>query len=172
MNPLITNILLFSVAATITTTAHALSQVCIDTMPQSAPFERFTISDDGSEVHDLGTGLTWQRCAVGRTWTGTMCEGTAMRLDWQSAVALGNNGEWRLPNIKELESIAEVSCAAPALNKTLFPGTPHSIFSRLWSATPYPHHETKALAWYFHPDSGTISTIDVTSEDFVRLVRD
>lgn len=172
MKPLITKILLFSLSSIVVSNAHALSQVCIDTMLPSTPAERFSFNESGSEINDLGTGLTWQRCVVGRTWTGSFCDGSASRLNWEAALALGDGNEWRLPNIKELESIAEVSCAAPALNKSIFSGTPHSLYSRLWSATPYPNHETRMLAWYFHPDSGTIATNDISSEDFVRLVRD
>lgn len=152
--------------------ALAAPQVCNDSIIPSTPESRFVFLGEGHEVSDKVTGLIWKRCPVGRSWTGINCDGLAMRYDWKSALALGDGNQWRLPNIKELESISEVSCSKPALNLAVFPGTPKSEFSRLWSATPYLHHESRSTAWYFHPDSGSISIHDVSSAEFVRLVRD
>lgn len=165
------NILLSFLASGLITNTYAAPQVCNDSIPPSTPESRFEFLDNGNEVKDLITGLIWQRCPAGRSWTGTGCSGIAIRYDWASALALGDGTEWRLPNIKELESISEVSCSRPAFNLSIFPGTPHSEFSRLWSSTPHLHHTSRMTAWYFHPDSGSISTHDITEGQFARLVR-
>lgn len=65
----------------------------------------------GDTVLDRATGLTWQRADDGRT------------RNWQQALAycaglhLGGLEDWRLPNVKELESIVDYSRHAPALDE-------------------------------------------------------
>lgn len=151
-------------------TAGALVHGCNDAMTPSTPLSRFEFLQEGHEIKDKVTGLIWKRCPEGRSWTGSQCAGTALRYDWSSAIALADD-TWRLPNIKELESIAEVACYTPSLNKSVFNGTPHSIGSRLWSASPNLHNEQRMTAWYFHPDSGSISFHEISNTEFVRMVR-
>ncbi len=68
----------------------------------------FQDNGDGT-VTDLATGLTWQQADSGKG------------LNWEQALAyaqalnLAGHGDWRLPNAKELESIADYS-RSPALN--------------------------------------------------------
>lgn len=59
--------------------------------------------------------------------------------NWQEALQQAANdtgaghADWRLPNVKELESIAELSCHWPAIEIAPFPDTPAELF---WSSTP------------------------------------
>ena len=103
----------------------------------SAPY-----TSNGAEVTDTNTGLIWRRCAEGMTWDGvtTTCTGTPSvfthEAALQRAMAQANSSgvSWRLPNVKELASIADKSLSNPAINSTAFPGTPTGIF---WSSSPF-----------------------------------
>ena len=53
----------------------------------------------GDTVTDAATGLVWQRCAVGQSWSGSTCIGTASISAWAAAVT-GPPSGWRLPNVK------------------------------------------------------------------------
>lgn len=65
-------------------------------------------------VKDNTTGLIWTRCSLGtddRPIYDFDCEGTRKRYTWEEAVRACENlkfegrSDWRLPNIKELQSI-------------------------------------------------------------------
>ncbi len=94
------------------------------------PFIRqsaFVNNGDGT-VTDMATGLMWQRKDDNalRAWSdaGSYCQG----------LNLGNKQDWRLPNIKELQTIIEtkINEPDPAIDVIAFPGTEDS---RYWSAT-------------------------------------
>lgn len=74
--------------------------------------DRFSI--DGSCVHDTVTGLTWSRDA-------DPADGP---LDWQRAIdtvaqmnanVVGGHADWRVPTIRELESLISLESHSPAL---------------------------------------------------------
>ena len=101
-----------------------------------APGARFSVNGDGT-VTDHLTGLVWLQRAD--------CLGT---LDWPQAVAAAralasgacglsdgsSAGQWRLPNIVELESLVDASQSAPALPA----GQPFAgVAPSYWSSTTY-----------------------------------
>lgn len=117
-------------------------QVCkTDSIWASTPTAEFVDNGDGTVTHRR-TGLTWMRCSLGQIWDGKGCNGEAKGHLWkqalQAAADLNASGgyakraDWRVPNIKELDSIAELQCAWPAINLTIFPGTPPK---RFWSSS-------------------------------------
>ncbi|MFH2133679.1 MAG: DUF1566 domain-containing protein [Pseudomonadota bacterium] len=65
----------------------------------------------GDVVLDRATGLNWQRADDGRTrnWQQALSYCAALKLDGHS--------DWRLPNIKELQSIVDYGRHAPALDE-------------------------------------------------------
>ncbi len=89
----------------------------------TTPTEDFTDNLDGTVTHRI-TGLTWMRCAMGMTWTGTTCSGTASTYTWDQATKLTANfagkSDWRLPSIAELNTIVERDSYQPAINSTIF----------------------------------------------------
>ena len=92
----------------------------------------------GSEVTDPVTGLVWQRCAVGMSWDGVTCTGTATKMTLRQAFEFAKNAAsggttWRVPNVKELLSIVDADRTTPAINSTAFPSTPAAFF---FSSTP------------------------------------
>lgn len=143
----------------------AQAQSCNDSIDTSTPDIRFEVSDD--EVTDVRTNLIWKRCAEGQVWVSasSSCSGSALSLTWSQALSQGS-GDWRLPNIKELLSIVEVSCASPAINETIFPDTSTDGF--FWTSSPYINN---AQAWSVLFDDGNDAGEGKSSGGAVRLVK-
>ncbi len=129
MNKLIQALVVITFYTILTGQAFA---VCNTAITESTPDSRFTIN--GDTVTDNQTGLIWMRCSVGKSWDGSTCTGTATLVNWKTALETAENfvfagaDNWRLPNIKELTSIMEFSCSAPALNENIFPNNTASIY--------------------------------------------
>ncbi len=94
----------------------------------------FRDNGDGS-VTDLSTGLTWQ-------------QGETRPMTWQQALAfcegldLAGHQDWRLPSIRELQTLVDVRRQQPALDSTIFPGCRPEPY---WSSTT--RSERPAFAW-------------------------
>lgn len=143
---------------------------------------RFVDNLDGTAT-DTETSLVWQRCPVGYTLQdgGTPDElgddscvpDGLSALPWKDALQLASNAviggqsDWRLPNIKELDSLTELSCIGPAIAPGLFPDTPIGSF---WSATPDAASGLAAKVVDAH--QGDIFSAAKTKPAFARLVRD
>ena len=134
----------------------------------SSPDTEFTDNHDGSVTHKR-TGLVWQRCAVGQTWTGLTCSGTADAYSYDQAIALtssfAGHSDWRVPNANDLASIVKYDGSYPAINTTIFPNTPSNAF---WSSSPYVGNTDYAWNVYF---SNGLVDYDRYSSLPVRLVR-
>ncbi len=135
----------------------------------TTPTTDFTDNGDGTVTHNT-TGLMWKRCAEGMTWSGSTCTGTAATYAWSSATALtstfAGKSDWRLPTIRELQSIAEMDASNPAINSSIFPATPGSDF---WSASAVAWGSGSAWAIYFY--YGSDYTYVKSFSYYVRLVR-
>lgn len=144
--------------------------------PLSAPIERFKDNGDGT-LTDIQSKLTWMRCSLGQTWTGSTCIGTPVAYTWQSAQdaankldhegGYANHVDWRVPQIPELAMIAERQCANPRINLALFPTTPMAYF---WTATTRRGHGMEAFAYVlnFGPEGAGYKNKDEVFD--VRLV--
>jgi hypothetical protein len=101
---------------------------------ETYPPDRFSFRDGTTDVVvDRATGLQWQyNTFATKKWKEALryCEG----------LTLGGQGDWRLPRITELVSLADVSRSAPA---TAFPGmpalAPNVEGERFWSSTAHPY---------------------------------
>jgi hypothetical protein len=121
-------------------------------------------------VTDTNTGLTWQRKVAMDTSNGS-CKG-AVQLTWDQAVCYcaslslpGKTSGWRLPSRSELMSIVRYD-ASPAINSTVFPGTPSGVF---WTSSPEAGTEG---AWEIQFSLGSASTNgDKSQTNFVRCVQ-
>lgn len=160
------------IASLLLATASAQAKTCRDNIPHSTPTSQFEIHNNGTVTHKT-TGLMWQRCSLGQSWDGATCTGTASTHSWQNALDAAESNtfagyaDWRLPNIKELESLVESACHSPAINTAVFPDTPSRWF---WSSSPYASYVYGA--WHVLFDDGHVS--GHLGKDYfsrVRLVR-
>ena len=138
--------------------SSSFSQTCKTSITASTPDSRFTPQGDGT-VLDTQTNLIWKRCSEGQVWNGSTsnCTGSASTYTWQGALdaaqTLNNSGgyagktDWRLPNIKELSSIVELRCYAPAINLSVFPDTNASV---VWSSSPNAYDGSYAWSVVFY----------------------
>lgn len=160
------------------------AQTCRTDIIPSTPTNQFIDNGNGT-VTDTGTGLMWKRCAENQVWDGSNCkdilypkpnEIPPIYLDWMSAIEWAqsvNSGtggrnlgytDWRVPNIKELNSIVEDQCYGPSINSNVFPNSPWGF----WSASP----DGGTSAWrvnFYYGDAETKSKNDGYTN--VRLVR-
>lgn len=102
------------------------AQTCNDYITDEWPNSRYTDEtlSGGNVVTDHKTKLMWKKCSEGLS--GTNClTGSLSTHNWKDALDLAetvnnNSGfagfnDWRLPNIKELRSIAAINCKAPSI---------------------------------------------------------
>jgi hypothetical protein len=142
-------------------------QTCKDSITRSTPDKQFTINDDGT-VTDNKTTLTWMRCSLGQVWEAGCTPQTATKLNWEDALTAANiTSDWRLPNIKELNSIAEQACDSPAINASIFPNTQSAYY---WSSSPVASDDGRAWVVNFSK-GGDVSSFNKSNDRFVRLVR-
>ena len=109
------------------------------------PTTNHLVDNNNGTVSDPKTGLVWKKCSVGQSYNSSSnsCDGTATTFTWQAALQQADS-DWRVPNIKELSSIVELSCFRPAINEVVFPATP-LLFSSYWSSSPF--LGSRSYAW-------------------------
>ena len=144
---------------------------------------RYTDHEDGT-VSDNRTGLMWMKCIYGQAHnlsdnscgdTGAGAGGT-----WQEAFAKAaaiNDGvgtfgytDWRLPNMKELLSLVDLSSFQPPINQAIFPNTDGQS---QWSSTLSAQDggdAALAVGLGADPEFGVVGKTVTTTR--VRLVRD
>ncbi len=123
------------------------------------PATRFTDNDNGT-ITDNYTGLIWQKLKAPNT------------LSWEEALAytktvtLAGKSDWRLPNVKEIQSLNDPLLSRPSFNKTFFPDI---ISGNFWSSTT--QENSSGRAWDINVDYGIVSYSDKTLKENVLLVR-
>ncbi len=165
--------------------SHA--QVCIpeavDPERDIDPSDRFEINETDGVVLDRSTGLMWQQCEVGLNYDATTktCNGSAQKLTWQQALLEANDNslasytDWHVPNIKELASIIDHSCASPALAQLelgifLFSNELLNVEEGdYWSNTTVSLEPE--YAWTFQVSDGKNRYLKKTQTGRLRLVR-
>ena len=84
-----------------------------------------------------------------------------------NAVTLCGRADWRMPHVKELESIAQLGVVIPAIDSAWFPNTAASVF---WSGSPDAGGGT--VAWGVDFNGGyAANALSRSSTYLVRLVR-
>lgn len=134
---------------------------------------RYTVSANGQEITDNQTKLIWRRCAEGLVYDGVTCTGIVSWFSHELALlhakeqANSSGLDWRLPNIKELSSITNISLINPAIAPLAFPATPTT--TNFWSSSPYISCPCDAWSVYFY--NGSVTHRNRSSSNYVRLVR-
>ncbi len=135
--------------------------------PRVAPDSRYVNLGNGI-VRDTKTELLWKQCSEGQT--GASCTGTASTMNWQTALLTASNSsfagfnDWRLPNVKELQSLVETGCSGPAINTTIFP---NASSLEMWSSTS----NTATDAYRVEFTDGPARVLPKSTVAGVRLVR-
>jgi hypothetical protein len=86
---------------------------------------QFIDNGDGTVTH-TSTGLMWQQATAPGFYTWEQA------LSYCENLTLAGHSDWRLPTIKELDSIVDLTRYNPAINTTYFPDTAGSPY---WSST-------------------------------------
>jgi hypothetical protein len=138
---------------------------------------RFVNNGDGTVIDKL-TGLIWLRNSKcikfflednsivnDRSWLEALDAVKKLSFGYCGLTDGSEAGDWRLPNVRELESLVDYDHSQPAIDSTAFPDTEGSY----WSSTTLlavPH-----FAWYVSFDSGGIGGYDKYDQAHVRPVR-
>ena len=119
----------------------------------------FKDNGDGT-ITDNTTGLVWQKMQSPTT------------VAWEEALVycndlvLAGKSNWRMPNIKELQSLNEEKLFKPSFNKTYFINISSGNF---WSSTTMQNSTSKA--WDINIDYGIVSYNEKSVKEFVLAVR-
>ncbi len=100
------------------------------------PTTRFIDNNNGT-VSDTLTGLVWLKdagCVTAQNWTSALTAASQLASGSCGLTDGSTTGQWRMPNIGELESLVDVSQSNPALT-IAHPFT--NIASTYWSSTTY-----------------------------------
>lgn len=137
--------------------------------PDIPPDSEYVVSADGSTATDSVTGLVWQRAVPANPCP---ADGTGV-CTWQDALKYcaelnlgGVSSGWRLPTMVELVSILDLGVYDPAVDSTIFPGTPSAGF---WTSSSYASEG--GGAWVVGFDNGATSGIGNEGSGAVRCVR-
>lgn len=153
-----------SVAMCLSAAPVAAQQSCPTGYPLTTPDSDFADAGNGTVLH-IPTGLVWKRCAEGQTWDGATCQGTIELYTWEqafqraAAVKAGTEGwnagqaDWRVPNVKELNSIVEYGCVFPSINLNQFPNTSYP-YPAFWTSSP--HTDEKRTDFILYSGEGRI----------------
>lgn len=107
----------------------------------------------GGEAYDAATNLTWKRCQVGQTYTGSGCEGGEPGYKWDVAQRTGDS-TWRVPTEKEMATLIDPD----KVDKGISPAIDNAVFPRIAISTPpfwTSSHSSGASAWYARFSKGS-----------------
>lgn len=118
---------------------------------------RFEVPKTEDVVHDLATGLTWEHTLD-----------TTRMFTWEEAAArcAARGPGWRVPSLTELQTIIDDAREYPAIDESVFPGTPRVVF---WTSTQ--HAESTGTSWYVDFFYGATDADVRTRAYQVRCVR-
>ena len=128
--------------------------------PYATVFSQNHFTDNGNgTITDNYTGLTWQKIQPlnSMTWEEALA--------YASSLSLAGHSGWRLPNIKELQSLNDEKLFKPSFNKQFFTQLSSGNF---WSSTTL--YLVSAKAWDINVDYGIVSYSDKTIKENVLCV--
>ena len=144
----------------------------------TADGERFTDNGDGSFRDNL-TGLVWmglRDCIVRHTWPNAIDYARALEANSGPCPSLNDGsvvGDWRLPNIKELQSLVDFANNTPALASGIpYSGNNFADFpwDQYWSSTTFAIRPD-FNAWALNTGFGQTAIQEITSQHYAWPVR-
>ena len=120
---------------------------------------RLTKNGDGTVTDNL-TGLIWEQIPNpnSNTWE--------QALIYAENLSLAGKTDWRLPNIKELQSLSDYKLGSPSIDQLIFTGI---LTNKYWSSTSLPNLTSKA--WYLSTQFGITTYDDKTNTNYFICVR-
>jgi len=124
--------------------------------PRCYPTERFKVLDN-QLVRDTLTNLVWQRQA------------STTAMTWAAAQTYCANAGFRLPTVKELNSIVDstVGVPGPTIDQQAFPNTPAQAF---WTSS-WNRSSLASNPWLVRFDDGVSTLYRVEDTCYARCVR-
>jgi hypothetical protein len=142
----------------------------------------YTDNGDGT-ITDNNTGLTWEKKSLDGTihdentiytWT----DAVAVHVSGLNALAFGGHSDWRLPNVRELQSILNYESFGPAVSAVFHTGCVAgcaisacscTASSNYWSSTSF--SPDPAFAWFVDFSGATVNRDGKLQANRVRAVR-
>jgi hypothetical protein len=126
----------------------------------AAPLRRYEIFE--TQVLDSRTHLWWERFVPAQTYTQDEAKSRCADL------VLEGWGPFRLPTVKELQTIVDEQAQNPAIDRGAFPDTPSE---RFWSGTLYVSSAQTGESWLVGFAEG-VATHEIRTTSYrVRCVR-
>jgi len=168
---------LVSLAATGQQTSYVSGDDASEKKGVAWPGTRYVDNSDGTVTDNL-TGLIWLKnagCFTPTVWASALADVNQLASGACGLTDGSTAGQWRLPNIVELESMVDVSASNPAV----IAGSPFTNISSgiYWSSTPYfGGEEGTTNAWVIRFSDGsylndTVSNVMSTSNNAVWAVK-
>ena len=116
------------------------------------------IDDGNGTIADTETGLMWQKERAPETYT------------WQDALKycegldLAGHSDWRLPNVRELQSIVDYGRWNPAIDPVF-----GAVSSWYWSSSADVYNPD--VAWLVNFSDGNVADDGKAHDNYVRAVR-
>lgn len=123
-----------------------------------APPGRYTIKN--GTVIDSKTQLTWEQNVLPTPKFWMAAQSYCLNLD------LDGPG-WRLPSMKELQTIVDRSGGAPTIDSNSFPNTPSGLF---WTSSSWAD-AASSTAWVIKFSDGYTTYASKSTSAYVRCVR-
>lgn len=140
-------------------TKHFHARLVRDVQTPIILTDRYTNQQDGTFRDEL-TNLVWQQTALtdSITWEDA--------LHYADTCSLGAHSDWRLPNVKEIQSLNEESHFGPSINTNYILNVG---VGKVWSSTTLPNQTGKA--WYLDTQYGITTYQNKINKLKVLLVR-
>lgn len=125
---------------------------CKDYFQTNNTYGDYKPLEDGL-VLDQASDLIWYRCHAGESWQGEQCVGSGLLLpfieaqQYAAAAKVAGFDDWRVPKIKEMESLLEEACISPAVNVLIFQTL--QVLS-YWSSSTNFWSNSSARSLYFY----------------------
>ncbi len=147
--------------------------VSTDIARASAPPDQYILSP--TTVIDRRTGLTWQRNPPATAVGWAAANGTTGTTPTPGLCAATLGVGWRLPTVREIETLVDVTTGWPALDTTAFPGTQSAGY---WTSSCYAGQSggcgtgTPAQVWILNFGLGQPTAVSTAAtQEFYRCVR-